>query len=470
MTPAVRPWKSLPERTQARIPPMLPDPVTRLVRSCDPDAYLKPGDPRYVDLTLARGEGGGGWGAKLQRQLRQTDRACTFLVSGFLGDGKTTELRRLQKSLTETNPKLAVVYVDSSEYLNGFEYSFSQLLLAVIAETGKQLNEQYGVDLKPTYVAQKIDEMKKLLLSDVELQEIEAEASGQVFKASASIALKARTSHQVREQLGKALGQDRTTLNREFSRSLNETARPELREKGYQDLVIIIDWLEKLVDAPPTDDRPVSAHHALFLHHAPLINEWGTQVVMTVPISMVYSASQKNLTQAYGSNLTVINQVAVAKFLDKTKRERALDAMREVLRRRAAHAPDGPVEYNEVFASPGLADDLICLSGGHLRVLMMLVRQCCSFIDKLPITREAVDAAVREEVLIKSRAIKESWFDKLAKIHRTHAIDNDGDHMEMLVSLFVLAYGNNETRYDVDPMVTRLDKFKAAIKAYDSKA
>src|SRR4051812_8237552 len=120
-------------------------PITRYYRSCDPDASLKPGDPRYVDLTVARAEGGGGWRKRLARDLRQTDRASVFLVSGFLGDGKSTELLRLQEDLKSGNTKLAVVYVDSSQFLNAHEYTFNEFLLGIIGETGRQLREGYGI-------------------------------------------------------------------------------------------------------------------------------------------------------------------------------------------------------------------------------------------------------------------------------------------------------------------------------------
>ena len=435
-------------------------PITRYYRSCDPDASLQPGDPRYADLTLARGERGGGWRKRLARDLRQTDRASIFLVSGFLGDGKSTELLRLREDLKNGSPKLAVIYVDGSQFLNAYEYTFNEFLLGVIGETGNQLREGYGIELRPSYLSRKLDEVKSALFSEVELKEITAGAKIDGFELASKIALRARDSDRVRKQLADLLAGDRTTLNQEFADSLNQKARPELEKIGYKDLVIIVDWLEKLVDLPATAARPVSGHDALFLHHSQLVRAWGAQVVMTVPIDMVYSARLENLRMAYACEPIVINQVGVADFLHAEQQRKSVAALREMLKLRADHAPDGRVDYASVFASPELAEEVIRFSGGHLRTLMILIRQCCSFTDDLPITREAVDAAFRDHVLNSARRVKDQWIEKLATVHRTHEIVNDPDHFEMLRTLCVLAYANGVPLYGVEPAIQRLPKFK----------
>jgi len=193
-------------------------PITRYYRSCDPDASLKPGDERYVDLAAGRAdEPGGGWRKRLGRDLRKTDRASTFLVSGFLGDGKSTELLRLRQELKDGDPRLAVIYVDSSQFLNAYEYTFNEFLLGVIGETGRQLREGYGIELRPSYLSRKLAEVKSTLLSDVELKEISAGAKIDDFELAAKLALRARDSDRVRKQLAESLAGDRTTLNREFA-------------------------------------------------------------------------------------------------------------------------------------------------------------------------------------------------------------------------------------------------------------
>jgi hypothetical protein len=136
-----------------------------------------------------------------------------------------------------------------------------------------------------------------------------------------------------------------------------------------------------------------------------------------------------------------------------------------MLKLRADHAPDGLLDYTTVFASPDLEEELIRFSAGHLRTLMILIRLCCSFTDSLPLTRDVVEAALRDHVLSSARRVKDQWIEKLAVVHKTHEIVNDTDHFEMLRSLCILAYANGVPLYGVEPAIQRLPKFQRLIAA-----
>src|SRR5205807_7727798 len=110
----------------------------------------------------------------------------------------------------------------------------------------------------------------------VELKELTGQVGTETYKVSAKIALKARDSYAIRQQLWEALKGDRSTLVGEFARVINEDARPALRKKGYADLVIIVDWLEKLVCLPGNKPNDPNSYDELFLHHAPLFQEIDT--------------------------------------------------------------------------------------------------------------------------------------------------------------------------------------------------
>jgi hypothetical protein len=445
------------------------DPITSVTRSCDPERPLEADDERYVPLSRARGEpfaDRGGWRYRIAQSLRRADRATTFLVSGFVGDGKSTELKRLQRDLIappSNVPKLAVVYVNAGAYLNAYDYSFSEVLLAVIGETGQQLRADYGIDLAPGYVSRKMQEFKSLMLSEIDLESIGGEVGATPYKVSAKIALKARDSDVTRKQLWDTLHGERATLVGEFGRMIDEQARPALRKKGYQDLVIIIDWLEKLVSRPGAKPGEPNSHEELFLHHATLFQQLGSQLVLTVPIEMVYSAAQGQLTFAYGREPEVISTVRVAEFLPTEDQRIACDAMCELLTKRFEKAADGRVGFADVFPDRDLAHDLIRFSGGHPRALLILVRECLSYLDHLPITAEAVAAAKKHETNNAARRVREAWVPKLVKVAQNHQIELDDDHFAMLRTMCVLSYTNGRPVYAVDPAIIQLLKLRSAL-------
>lgn len=73
------------------------DLITKIYNSFDPSRPLPAGDPQYVDCRSVRGDED--IVNDLGKRMRNSDRMTYQLYTGHRGSGKSTELRRLQKSL-----------------------------------------------------------------------------------------------------------------------------------------------------------------------------------------------------------------------------------------------------------------------------------------------------------------------------------------------------------------------------------
>ena len=451
------------------------DAVTAIYQACDPTEALESDDQRYVPLAAARGDDfaeQGGWRRQIAKSVYKSKWPTSCLVSGFLGDGKSTELKRLIREFKEgaNGPKLAAIYVDCEKYINPETYSFLDILLAIIGETGKQLQDEYGVKLKPGYLRSRFTEVQDLLTSKVALESAEAKAKLDPFEVALKLSLKTKAEATTRQQLWTALEGENTDLAEKFGKLLDSEARPELMKRGYEDVIIVVDWLEKLICLKGAKEDAPNSHVDLFIHHAPHFLKFGTHLVLTVPIDLVYSAEQERLTSAYGREPEVISAVRMISYFEEEERRIACDAMIELLRKRFERVEGNPISFDTVFPDKQLAEELIEFSGGHPRQLLILLRQCLQFIDKLPISREALDAAKKKEVQAASRKVPERWFPKLAAVNATHRIDNDPEHLEMLRTLCVFAYANSEPVYSVDPAILQLKRMKEAISAHGKTA
>jgi hypothetical protein len=228
-------------------------------------------------------------------------------------------------------------------------------------------------------------------------------------------------------------------------------------------LVLIVDWLEKLQPARrETDPDPLEA---LFLLNAGLFQSLGVHLVLTLPLSMAYSAAQQRLMLAYNRPPIVINAVRVSKIFTSTQRNAGKQALLYLLKQRFEQAPEGSVPFNDVFPDRDLAEEIVEFSGGHPRTLLILLRECCSFRDDLPITREAFEGAKRKMIEAVSRQVREEWYEPLAMVHLTHRIQNDLEHHRMLLNLCILSYSDGEPLYDVVPPILELKRFQEAISA-----
>lgn len=441
------------------------DLATEFYRACNPAKPLEVGDPRYVSLHQARGEN---WRASVERALRRAEQPGTRLLSGFLGDGKTTELRWMQHDLETGDDPFAVVMIEADQYINRDEYSVLDVLLAVIAVTGHTLRERFAIELRPNHFQRRMEEVKAKLFSDVELETLGISGKVDAFKLSAKIGLKMRESHEVSAQLWNTLGHERATLADEFRKLLEDEARPALLTKGRRDLVLLIDGLEKLEDDPERQ-----RYEQVFVQGASVLRNLGAHAILTLPPSLAYSTAESRLTDQYGGQVHVIPAARVADFCaahcGDMAREHAFATLRDLVRKRVPEATDGRDALARAFESTDLLDDFIGFSGGHVRTLLILIREALDELDDLPITRAAFEAVQRRWIIAASRELRTDVQHRVAaQVHETHLLPSDElgleTAMDMLQSLHLLAYHNGREFYEVRPAVLEIEQVRDALQ------
>jgi hypothetical protein len=114
------------------------------------------------------------------------------------------------------------------------------------------------------------------------------------------------------------------------------------------------------------------------------------------------------------------------------------------------------------------------MSGGYMRDLIQLMQTSINQVDSLPITRRAVLRAIDELRDIYKRAVEESQWQYLAKVHKDKNINNDNNYRALLFNRCLLEYryidadGRKKTWYDIHPLIEDLSEFKESLKTYDN--
>ncbi len=433
------------------------DIMASLFNICDP--LKPPPEGAYVDLSPARGNVA--IISILERRIRRAVTPTHLLFSGHPGSGKSTELLRLRERLK--NPqgnsvdRFFPIYVDADDYVNRYDVELIEILLGIVGAVAQSLRDEEGVYLESSYLRSRWQELKEAALIPVERKELEFSLPGLAQFAAGLKRAETAFRGKVRERLVPQL----PSLLDEISLVLVK-ARAELRKRGYQDLVLIIDNLEKIPDVRDSVTGR-GTHYWLFVTGGEQLRAIQTHTVLTVPLPLIHSPQRSPLVQTFAEEPLVLPMVRIEEK-DHSVYKDGLELMGQVLKRRFEITG---VDQAEVFDSPDTFEHLCRMSGGNVRNLLIYFRTSSDYVDSLPFTADAVRLGVRQHINAYSRSIPEEKWKLLARLHRDpdKHIPSDIDYQEMLGDLSILEYVNGgELWYAVNPVVRELDKFKQALE------
>jgi hypothetical protein len=428
---------------------------------------LKPGDPRYVDLSA-------GQDTRDLRLLRQyvedqsadDGRYALAAFSGHRGCGKTTQLLRLQNDLA---PRFTSIHVYADEtLLQDPELDYPDLMLWLVDELAHEFDQRaHPVDERlladvVEWFASRTHEDVKTLRAEAAV-EAQAEASGKTGLYFISLKMLARIKSMVRGSIER-----RQTIRRELQRYsadllgrvnelLDGAARVLERNGKSPDLLIVQDNLDRLKAEPA---------ERVFIENSDLLGKLNAHVIYTAPVAMVLSAAA-NTGQVFEHRYT-LPTVKVQQKNGKTHKA-GLDALGAVV----AARPD----LHKVFASHGVIRYLAQMSGGSVRDLVRLLFEGQSLAradDKVRIDQASARAAVQRVRVDLERTL---WpYQALARIHEAKNLPEpqaaDQDQLEQARAFYAdlpikgvaLEYDGGECWYDVHPIMREIAAFKDALK------
>jgi hypothetical protein len=379
------------------------------------------------------------------------------VFAGHRGVGKTSELLRLKRFLEEpedpAQKPFLVILSDVSRSLDLNDLDFPDLLVFQAAEIQSQLRaaEIPGFTASSQYLTRLWDEFRGLLGSEVSL------SGGEVDVPYGKLALELKNRPNARTDLRKAIERQSTSLLAAVNDLLG-LATVKLRESGREGLVLIIDGLDKLTYRE-LDHSGTSTHERLFIHRSEQLASLQGHVVYTVPISLIYSPRFAQLEQTFGGHQVPVPMIRVHEKDAPEPRAASpgLAKLREILEARCRAAE---VEFDEVFDAEETCHRLCEMTGGHPRHLMMFLRAAANEVDELPITRDAVDKAIRNYANSLFREVPDEFWPHLRRFDSPQEdIPKDEIHQQMLFLLHVFEYMNGEPWYEVNPVLRTLPKF-----------
>lgn len=438
---------------------MAPDLITLLSRAFEPTESLEPGDDRYVDLDDVRGEN---FVRGYARSLWNADpsRPDIRVFAGHRGVGKTCELKRLQRLLEQPCGPFAgkqpffVIFIDVDPVAVDFnDIDWPDLLIHISSKVIKTLRERQvpGFGAFVQLMKDRWEALKATLGADVTIAEAELDVE------IAALALDIRNRPSSRLLLRQAIERHGTGIQRALD-DLLETANIELRSRGYAGLVLLVDGLE-LVPRRTLDDGSVDLHERLFIRRCTQWANLKANMIMTVPISLLYTKGFTIIGQDLGETARPVPMIRIHEYEQETvdSDHLGMKKLKEIIARRCARAG---TDILRAFDAPGTIDYLCEQSGGHPRNLLRLIVAALNQIDDLPVTRVNLERVVRNEANAMVREMPDAYWAHLRKFGKaTKDCPSDEDHRSMLYLLHIFEYMNGEPWFEVNPILRSHPKF-----------
>jgi len=402
-------------------------------------------DALYVDLDQVRGSAG--LIGRMARKTRLSDQPGCQVITGHRGSGKSTELWRLGRELTQPengqDAKYAVVTLCALDALDPNDVDVPELLLAVVRQVAETLREEpYGIELKPAYFDTLWSRIKDALGAELDL------TGGDLTTPLGRIGLAVKSSPDARATVRKALEPHTATLLKAANDVVGQ-AVAALDKQGRKGLVVIVDDLDKMITRPHDAGCPTTEY--LFVHRSAQLTGLNCHTVYSIPIEIAYSSMEPTIRSRYGGALHVVPMTRVTgRPPDRAPHCEGIERLKEVVRARAEAAG---ADLRDLFED-GKMRDLILFTGGQPTELMTMTREAI-VAEGLPIGEAGIKRCRTEAERKYRRLVRKEHMAVLRQVAKTGQVVRSDETepilRELLASRTVLLYMNDDEWYDLNP-------------------
>ncbi len=425
--------------------------LRKFYQACNPSKTLdlaKVEDRQYyIDFSSVRG-------GEIIEELGRTitlfspDEPTCQLFTGHIGCGKSTELLKLKDQLERQG--FHVVYFESSQDLDLADVDISDILLAIARQVSTSL-EAIQIKLKPGYFTNLFTEVKDFLQTPVDLT-LGAELSLGIAKITAQT----KDSPKLRGQLRQYLEPRTNGILEAINQELIDRANTELKRRGKQGLVVIIDNLDRVDSRPLPSGRLLPEY--LFIDRGEQLRRLNCHVVYTIPLALIFSSESQVLTNRMGGGIDpkVLPMVPVH-LKDGSECAEGMALLRQMVLARAFPNvnPYHRVDLvTKIFDSPETLDKLCRGSGGHVRNLLGLLYSCLMKKNP-PISLDCVEKVIRERRNKLVLGIKPQEWELLRQVRELKTVQQEPEYQTLLRNMLVFEYRNDDEApwFDINPVL-----------------
>ena len=358
----------------------------------------------------------------LEDTIDQTD-PQKILFTGHRGNGKSTELAKLEKHLHD---KFFVVRYALRNILDLYDISYVDVLLSIAIQMMEKVQAESVKLGKPT---EELLELRWSFAREIE-QEIE-QGNAQQNDVSLGTSLMGIFSFKNRlsnETSTRQVMRERVTPNINNLFEGIDVLAQDIKQKTGKPLLCIIEDLDKI---------DISKAEEIFYKHTKSISDPKLAIIYTFPVALHHSNEFTNIAHSFN--------VRTLPNFKTTNRERIANVLLQRLEAR--------------LVSEDALNLLVDLSGGIPRNMLRLAQSACTKARVAATTQiiaEHVQGASIKERNEFNRMLTLAQRELLKKVRDTKAVDQTEEYRDLLHNLSILEYENGSSWYDVNPVVRGL--------------
>ncbi|WP_445175712.1 ATP-binding protein, partial [Microcoleus sp.] len=270
----------------------------RFCDACNPSHSLILGNAEdqryYIDFAEVRG-------GKVINILKRTitrlarDKPTCQLFTGHIGCGKSTELSRLEKELTDEG--FHVVYFESTQDLDEMDIDLTDIMLAIARRVTQSL-EEGKISFQPQRFKEFLKNSWDFLQTPVTL-EAEGELFGSKYKGNtdgnlevslplgiAKITAKTKSNPDLRSKLRQYMEPQANKMLALINQEIIDVAINQLKQRGKKGLVVIVDNLDRIVSRPNAAGRLLPEY--IFIDRGDQLRQLNCHLVYTLPLGLIF--------------------------------------------------------------------------------------------------------------------------------------------------------------------------------------
>jgi len=418
----------------------------RFFQACNPSATLNVANAEdrkyYIDFSTVRS---GNLIKELKRTIALSDGATCQLFTGHIGCGKSTELLRLKAELEENN--YHVVYFESSEDLDMGDIDITDILLVIARKISDSL-EEINICIKPGYFGKLFNDIKKLLKTEIDLS-----ANMSFSFGLAQITAKTKDSPKLRDKLRDYLESRTNNILHSINEEILKPAIQNLKKKKINDLVVIIDNLDRMDNKMKSPQRTQPEY--VFIDRGEQLKSLNCHLVYTIPLTLIFSNEAAVLSARFGGKPEVLSMVPI-QSRDGTLHEEGIELFKQIVMARAFPDLDNKARLNNIeliFNNREMLDRLCRISGGHVRNLLTFLYSCLRKEDT-PLSETILEEVIKGYQDDLYRKITVDEWELIRKVHKNKYVAGEGEYNSLLRSMFVFEYQDKQGLWSgVNPLL-----------------